>query len=667
MADQTVNPTSTQPTQNKSSSDVRPDTRSDRCSDKNGVGRKVKPMTKQDRQHILSVLDPILTPGLSESKANSIKTNWVDAIDTLDSETLYRSIAQILNSDFDGLPQSLIDSIPKLANVPKNKITVLDVLSCSNTVFRFAPAPSGHLHIGHFVPLLLNVLLRSVTRHNKNKSDIVFRIDDTNPNEDDYSSDIKVTMKRILGDSFDNFIETRSSVLAPKVIALIDASIMGDDDTFYVDLSSQETISKERTAKVNSAYRDLSKDERIKLWDSMKSGELKNAVVRAKIDMQSDNGNLRDPVMLRYVRKTGTDDYILMPTYDLVCPVLDSFDGATDGTILIALRDCNYYDRLDQYYWIQNALHLKPTAVLTFSRVNFENILLSKRKIKKLIETGVVSSWGDPRLMTIDGVFNRGMTLSGLLNFYWLTGHASVGNRSTSQDVDSLFALNDKVLSQRSNFIVDRMPIDFSPTDSSPTDSGLTDPSSTYKLLTVSACVQKKGLTKDVPNVNVRNKTQFLSHSTQSKSGGHGSTVDSAKDKKNTDDVDTVDAIDVGDVDVSDQDLVKLPDLVHVKDIFIKSDRLITCNLRNIMDLSNDNSLSQTDLDNGTDLISRFNLQKDKFKRCSDIVIGDVVKINNFKDAPSEPVFAGYYRVMNMGRKVVNGVEYDTVNVLFIN
>lgn len=420
--------------------------------------QKLHPMTKQDKQHITKIL---------ETSSDEKNDNWVNLLGTIDIDCMKRSLSQILNSNFDKLPEQLINSNQTLLSIKNSgrNITIMDVVTNSDTLFRFAPSPSGYLHIGHIVPILLNILLRSVSKSHNNKSDIILRIDDTNPGDDDFSENINSTLIKLLGSSFDSLIKTRSSYFSSKIIELINDSIMKGDDKYYVDMSNTATIHNEREKRIENSYRNMNLNLKKNLWIKMKSGELLNAVVRAKIDMSSDNGNLRDLVVLRYVEIKESKQ--LMPTYDLVCPVLDSIDTmnldniTSSNRILIALRDCNYYDRLEQYYWIQESFNLKPTAIVTFSRVNFKNVLLSKRKIKKLIESKYVNSWDDPRLMTIDSMINRGVTLAGMINFYWLTGHISLGNRATSQDISTLFELNDKVLSQRNNFIVDREPVIF--------------------------------------------------------------------------------------------------------------------------------------------------------------------------------------------------------------
>lgn len=625
--------------------------------------QKIKPMTKQDKQHICKILDTALTL-CSENYNPNI--SWVSLLQTIDENSLYRSLAHILNAEFDRLPQKLIDSNKKLSEIQLTgrPITIFDVLSNSNTVFRFAPSPSGYLHIGHFVPLILNILLNSVTLHKGYKSDFIFRIDDTNPNEDDYSQAIKDTMARIMGNAIDDVIETRSSSMASKVIELINDNMNSDNPHFYVDLSTQPKIKAERKLKIESVYRNMSIDGKRELWQNLMSGKIKNGVVRAKINMLADIGNLRDPVMIRYVINSN-GEYVLMPTYDLVCPVLDSLDSMIHSsntnntnniddinTILIALRDSNYYDRLDQYYWIQNALNLQPTAVLTFSRVNFKNTLLSKRKIKKLVTNGVVNSWSDPRLMTIDGVMNRGVTLLGLLHFYWLSSHLSVGNRPTSQHIDNLFAINDKVLSQRQNFIVDRMPENFMnlmienfmnlvPENFNKNlDANLDFNVDEYMIISVYALVIKQIDDVETNNTNANaNETD---------------NADEDSDDK-----------DIKETKITDKDLAKIPDIVHVKDVYCRKDRLIVCNLRHIRDLSSVKNLTSDDLNNGLALKTTYELPSDKFKCCFEIKVGDIVKINNFKNDQQEHVFHGFYHIINSIIKQVNG--YDMTNLIAIH
>jgi hypothetical protein len=659
---------------------------------------RIKPMTKQDKQHITNILDKSLnqlsTRGNLRSTNYDSSNCWVDSLEQINLDSLQRSLAQILNSTFDFYPETKSESTQNISesnisesNISESNIstsnvnvTILEALTKNDTIFRFAPSPSGYLHIGHFVPILLNTLLRCISRKTGNKSDIIIRIDDTNPNEDDYSVEICNTLKKLFGSSYEQFIFTRSSDMTSKIIEMIDKSILSGSDKFYVDLSDQKTIQTERKTRSENKYRMMNTTDQIDLWNKMKSiSDVNNnteskidtkskidtfdyfGVVRAKIDMKSDNGNLRDPVVLRFVNNginngvnnginngvnNGVNNEInnksiLMPTYDLVCPVLDSLDSG--DRLMIALRDCNYLDRLEQYRWMQDALNLKQTAILTFSRVNFENVLLSKRKIKALINESVevsvdsssnhklfqkdyncqtinkISRWDDPRLMTLDGIFNRGMTIAGLLHFYWLTGHISVGNRSTSQDIRTLFDINDKVLSRNTIFIVDRMPITFTINKTDDLDN-----INKYMLINIERCI-----------------------SGQSKSSN---VLDDSNISDNGENI-----------------MTSIPTLVHVQTLICLKNRLISSNLRYTTKLMTENNLVQSDLNDGTNLIDKYKLSENIFKTCSDIKIGETIKINNFKDLSEDPDFGGYYYVKSKDIVCIDGVDIEQINVLHIS
>ncbi|KAH9909518.1 glutamyl-tRNA synthetase [Xylariomycetidae sp. FL2044] len=278
-------------------------------------------------------------------------------------------------------------------------------------VTRFLPEPSGYLHIGHAKAALLS----DYFAHQAYNGKLRLRLDDTNPSkekeefqdaivEDLALMGIKPDVLTYTSDYFDHLYET--------CLTLIKGG------NAYADDTDVETMRDERGKGIASKRRDRTVEENLAIFDAMKNGTeegLKNCI-RAKISVDNRNKAMRDPVIYRCNpndphHRTGTK-WKMYPTYDLACPVVDSLEGVTH-----ALRSTEYTDRNPQFQWFLDTLKLRQVYMWDFSRMNFVKTFLSKRKLAKLVDTGKVWGWDDPRMPTIRGVRRRGMTIPALREF----------------------------------------------------------------------------------------------------------------------------------------------------------------------------------------------------------------------------------------------------------
>ncbi|XP_060548467.1 bifunctional glutamate/proline--tRNA ligase isoform X2 [Pantherophis guttatus] len=302
-------------------------------------------------------------------------------------------------------------------------------------IVRFPPEASGYLHIGHAKAALLNQHYQVTF-----KGKLIMRFDDTNPEKEkeDFEKVIleDVAMLHIKPDQF-----TYTSDHFEKIMKYAEKLI--HEGKAYVDDTPAEQMKTEREQRIESKHRNNSVEKNFQMWEEMKKGTEfgQTCCLRAKIDMNSNNGCMRDPTLYRCKNqphpRTG-NIYNIYPTYDFACPIVDSVEGVTH-----ALRTTEYHDRDEQFYWIIEALGLRKPYIWEYSRLNLNNTVLSKRKLTWFVNEGLVDGWDDPRFPTVRGVLRRGLTVEGLKQFIAAQGSSrSVVN----MEWDKIWSFNKKVI-----------------------------------------------------------------------------------------------------------------------------------------------------------------------------------------------------------------------------
>ncbi|EHQ57191.1 glutaminyl-tRNA synthetase [gamma proteobacterium HIMB55] len=282
-------------------------------------------------------------------------------------------------------------------------------------VTRFPPEPNGFLHIGHAKSITVNFGLAEQYGGVCN-----LRFDDTNPEKesqvfiDAIQEDVKWLGYQWAGDV--RYASSYFQQFCEWALHLID-----EGKAYVCDLSADE--SREYRGSLikpgtNSPYRDRSVAENHALFAGMKAGEFEDGsrVLRAKIDMASPNINLRDPTLYRIRRvshhQTG-DDWVIYPTYDFAHGQEDAIEGITHSICTLEFEDHKpLYD-----WFIENLPVPSRPRQYEFARLNVNYTVTSKRKLKLLVDSGVVSGWDDPRMPTIAGMRRRGYTPAALRHF----------------------------------------------------------------------------------------------------------------------------------------------------------------------------------------------------------------------------------------------------------
>ena len=299
---------------------------------------------------------------------------------------------------------------------------------------RFPPEPNGYLHIGHAKSICLNFGIAK-----KYNGLCNLRFDDTNPitEEVEYVESIKEDIRWLGFDWGD-----REYYASDYFDQLYDFAIkLIKKGKAYIDDQPLDAISKQRTtprqAGIESPYRNRPVEENLDLFKRMKAGEFEEGarVLRAKIDMNSPNMHMRDPVIYRIKHashhRTG-DKWCIYPMYDFAHGQSDYFEGITHS-----LCTLEFEVHRPLYDWL--VIHLKESDYrprqIEFARLNLSYTIMSKRKLLELVEEGHVSSWDDPRMPTISGLRRRGYTPESIRNFADKVG---VAKRDNIIDVDLL-------------------------------------------------------------------------------------------------------------------------------------------------------------------------------------------------------------------------------------
>lgn len=280
---------------------------------------------------------------------------------------------------------------------------------------RFPPEPNGYLHIGHAKSICLNFGTAK-----KNNGLCNLRFDDTNPSKEEveYVESIQEDVKWLGFDWEDRMFYASDyfEKLYEYAVELIKAG-----KAYVCDLSAQEIKDYRGTLTEpgkNSPYRERTIEENLDLFTRMRRGEFEDGsrVLRAKIDMASPNLNMRDPVLYRILRathhRTG-DQWCIYPMYDYAHPLSDAIEGITHSICTL-----EFEAHRPLYDWAIHSLDLpaEPQQI-EFARLDLTHTVMSKRKLRQLVEEKLVSGWDDPRMPTISGLRRRGFTPESIRDF----------------------------------------------------------------------------------------------------------------------------------------------------------------------------------------------------------------------------------------------------------
>jgi glutaminyl-tRNA synthetase len=292
-------------------------------------------------------------------------------------------------------------------------------------ITRFPPEPNGHLHIGHARAIITDFESASAYGGYTN-----LRFDDTNPVKEDESY-VQAIIKDIKWLGYEPhqilYASNYFDEMYDRAVTLIKKGLA------YVDHQSIEEIQNTR-GNINqpgkpSPYRNRSVEENLSLFEDMRNGKFEEGtcVLRAKIDMESPNMNMRDPVIYRisFAHHHNTKDkWCIYPMYDYAHPIEDAIEGITHS-----LCSLEFEDHRPLYDWVVKETEMpKIPRQIEFGRLNIENTVLSKRFLRAIVEDHKVKGWDDPRMPTIAGMRRRGYTANAIKNFILSTGLSKINS-----------------------------------------------------------------------------------------------------------------------------------------------------------------------------------------------------------------------------------------------
>ena len=297
---------------------------------------------------------------------------------------------------------------------------------------RFPPEPNGYLHIGHAKSICLNF---GIAQRYGGKCNL--RFDDTNPlkEDDEYVKSIIDDVKW-LGFHWEDEPLYASNYFEQMFDYAVE--LINQGNAYVCDLKSEEVKDQRGTLKnpgIESPFRNRSISENLELFKKMRAGEFLDGekTLRAKIDMQHANLNMRDPVMYRILHakhhRTGSE-WCIYPMYDWAHGLEDSIEKITHSICTL-----EFEDHRPLYDWYLNSLKVYHPQQIEFARLNLNYTIMSKRKLKRLVDEGHVDGWSDPRMPTISGLKRRGYTPESIKHF---SDEIGVTKRDTVVDVAKL-------------------------------------------------------------------------------------------------------------------------------------------------------------------------------------------------------------------------------------